>query len=209
MSKLTLEVGKYYRTAGGEKRGPAKYDYDDCVGLPWNVPATDNENHWYDINGKSIVDPRHDLVAEWVDEPEEYNLESGQEQSAKSINEAMDRIIDQTVSAYEPKPWGELKDAEKGALLLADFNGEDIEFWYNEEPGWQDCIGGQSPGKTESFAYRRKPEPKRETVTHTWNYAYGFHGDDGPDDPKTTHRITFDTIDGVPDCSTVRMEEIQ
>jgi hypothetical protein len=36
----------------------------------------------------------------------------------------------------EPKPFGELSDADKGALLLANQRGEKIEFWSNISLKW-------------------------------------------------------------------------
>lgn len=59
--------------------------------------------------------------------------------------------------------------------------------------------------------YRVKPTPpapKVETVTAGWNTAYGFFGHDPEGPGKNTHRITFDTRDGEPDCNTIRMVKL-
>lgn len=64
------EVGKYYRTAGGEQVGPMKKHY-------WSVDPFEAEvvgsrcNHLclYDEDGRAHMGRNYDLVAEWVDEP--------------------------------------------------------------------------------------------------------------------------------------------
>ena len=93
-----------------------------------------------------------------------------------------------------PKTWGEMTDAEKGALLLAAHEGKVIESKYAHESQWY------------SYELRwdeDRPEPVRETVT-----LYGcefkedgwlFSPDKMPD--GDTHRITFTLTDGTPDCT--------
>ena len=101
------------------------------------------------------------------------------------------------------KPWRDMTDAEKGALLLAHHRGEAIEFlvgddWsYVKYPVWEVEI-----------AYRtRPPAPKRETVTLRGNADRGF--DFSGWGAADTHTLQFDTLDGKPDCASVRMEEIK
>jgi len=104
-----------------------------------------------------------------------------------------------------PKLWRDMTDEEKGALLLACHNGKVIEYWdgiawrrLNWFPSWDDDI-----------SYRVKPEPVREVVGlygalngDTWVFGNNaqFEFD--------THRITFETVDGKPDCSSIKMEEL-
>lgn len=112
-----------------------------------------------------------------------------------------------------PKTWGEMTDAEKGALLLAHHEGKVIEY-HNFYGKWKTCFSGACvPFRDSGTAYRVRPEPKRETVTmfgadfgkgKTIRWAYSMSGHIGPD----THRITFQTIDGEPDCNSIRMERI-
>lgn len=104
-----------------------------------------------------------------------------------------------------PKTWGEMTDAEKGALLLDwnDNHARNVQQWNGSE--WIGMATGRFGRVT---AYRIKREPKRETEIYEWNTAYGFYGTDGDDDPKTTHRITFDTIDGEPDLDSIKMERV-
>ena len=113
-----------------------------------------------------------------------------------------------------PKLWKDMTPEEKGALLLARHEGKVIEWnglhtatgkWV----GWTDCGDGYLWDGTFSgngFAYRVKPEPVVVTVVMTGGVFSGFaRGDEEPDD---THRITFDLVDGKPDCNSVKMEEI-
>jgi hypothetical protein len=92
---------------------------------------------------------------------------------------------------------------EKGALLLAKFEGKVIQRSYGG--AWETVDAPFFHG----LAYRIKPEPERETVTmnafngreYHWSASFQSTSFD-------THRITFDTIDGEPDCSTIRMERL-
>lgn len=106
------------------------------------------------------------------------------------------------ISRATPKLWRDMTPEEKGALLLAAHEGkvienrnEEVEWGVVEYPAWYDYV-----------SYRIKPEPKVETVTlygkpdtcHSWDvYCDG-----------DTHRITFNLIDGKPDCASVKMEEL-
>jgi hypothetical protein len=110
-----------------------------------------------------------------------------------------------------PKTWGEMTDAEKGELLLADHEGKVIQWEYPPNPsGW----GKPSRQNLwqEVFAYRIKPEPVRETVT-----LYGYVQIDGHGaqfdncwvtSSTNTHRITFTTTDGKPDLDSIKMEAL-
>jgi len=102
----------------------------------------------------------------------------------------------------DERPWKDLTDEEKGALLLARHEGKTIQFnpcgiWVNLT--WDfDWIAENS--------YRVKPEPKRETVELYWARNHGATTNRTP--LADTHRITFDWIDGKPDCESIRMEEL-
>ena len=106
-----------------------------------------------------------------------------------------------------PKLWRDMTDEEKGALLLAHHEGKVIEaidpndlydFW--EE--WR--------GFSDDLAYRVKPEPVwRATVEMYGGDRYGLGYEFNRNiTTKCTHRITFETVDGKPDCSTIKMEEL-
>lgn len=66
--------------------------------------------------------------------------------------------------------------------------------WVNiYKPPW---VGG--------VAYRVKPEEKRETFhMYGHNQYFGFY-----QCAFHTHRITFDIVDGEPDPSSIKMEEL-
>lgn len=105
----------------------------------------------------------------------------------------------------KPKTWGKMTPEEKGALLLARHEGKEIQVdlatdsWITvSEPTWHEC-----------YAYRVKPEPMRETVRLSGQVYLDGQWAFGTEDKGDTHRITFDTIDGKPDCASIRMEEIE
>jgi len=102
------------------------------------------------------------------------------------------------------RPWKDLTDEEKGALLLAHHEGKVIE---NKTSvcDWGSCL----PMWLDHEAYRVKPYPVRETVEMQWSYEKG--GKEGfahPVNYGATHRITFKTVDGNPDCNSIKMEEL-
>ncbi len=98
--------------------------------------------------------------------------------------------------ANTPKLWRDMSDAEKGALLLAEHEGKVIEVYDNGK--W---VKRSFPVWAYEAAYRIRPEPKVEVVTM-----------DGADIRFSGfikgHRITFTTIDGKPDCASIKMEAI-
>ena len=101
--------------------------------------------------------------------------------------------------------WKDMTSEEKGALLLAHHEGKIIQFRYSGMEGWTDNAG-HPPNWFKDTAYRVKPEPVVVTVVMTGGVLSGFaRWDEEPDD---THRITFDLVDGKPDCNSVKMEEI-
>lgn len=104
-----------------------------------------------------------------------------------------------TNTTYTPKLWRDMTDAEKGALLLAEHEGKMIEVWANG--AWYSGI----PHWSDEAAYRVKPEPVRKTVDYWWRNDEGIKHTWGFGD---THRITFDLLDGKPDCTSIKMEKI-
>lgn len=111
-----------------------------------------------------------------------------------------------------PKLWKDMTPEEKGALLLAQHEGRPIEY-YNSKRLDKWCeVKGRSIF-CDFGAYRVKPEPVRVTRAMT-GLAMSQAGQPGwasfstmPGDGDT-HRITFDIVDGVIDCSSVKMEEL-
>jgi len=99
--------------------------------------------------------------------------------------------------------WGDMTPEAQGALLLAEHNGAVVQEWNNGWKLWQitDCSSRDNDTK-----YRVKPADP-VVVTHElsghhegiWAFVPG-----GCD----THTITYNMIDGVIDCASVQMMEI-
>jgi len=106
----------------------------------------------------------------------------------------------------DPKLWRDMSPEEKGALLLAHHEGKVIEFC--RPRGTPDCPAhswrAQRPIWTGGLAYRVRPE--RETVKlygsegGAWSYERVYFD---------TLCITYDLVDGEPDCASIRMEKIK
>jgi len=117
-------------------------------------------------------------------------------------DESHDYIVAEWGDDDTPKLWRDMTPEEKGVLLLAHHEGKVIEC-YNGDKWFE----SEYPAFMDDQEYRIRPEPKVETVTlwggigRSWN-ACSFRHDD-------THRITFETIDGKPDCASIKMEEIR
>ena len=108
-----------------------------------------------------------------------------------------------TRATPQPKLWRDMTAEEKGALLLAAHEGKVIQYTRIDIPDdWR---------KTKTFmdfyAYRIKPEPKVETVEFTGHIDAGIFFR-GLNSVKPHVKITFTTIDGKPDCASVKMETI-
>lgn len=166
---LKLEVGKYYRTRDGGKVGPIE-GKEPYVGT--YIIEGYNESYgfaWFEDGRKNRdYESRSDLVAEWNDEPMDNHTEY--------------------------KPWKDLTDIEKGALLLARHEGKEIEF-YNPR-GFRQWLTLEYANFKPSVAYRIKPEPVVENRN-----IYANCGDD-----RFIGTITYK--DGKPDCNSIKMEEL-
>jgi len=103
-----------------------------------------------------------------------------------------------------PTLWRDMTPEQKGALLLAEHEGKVVQSYGGES--WFDVAW---PAWDDDTAYRIRPEPKREVVEIDVFCAAGFGAEAcaGTEWPAT-HRITFTTIDGKPDCASIRMEEV-
>ena len=108
------------------------------------------------------------------------------------------------ISRATPKPkiWRDMTPEEKGALLLAAHEGKVIEYSAYGNDGWR----ADKPDWCDNLYYRIKLEPKVEKVT--WYSSAKMKGSGEVKGPRTTHRITFNTIDGKPDCASIKMEVI-
>jgi hypothetical protein len=95
-------------------------------------------------------------------------------------------------TTVEYKTFGKMTDEEKGALLLAQYEGKTVEYWSSRCGGWE--IRTEVKANYNSGAmYRVKVEPViRSEETFIWAV-------DG------TFAIKYDVVNGVTDCSTVTM----
>ena len=105
----------------------------------------------------------------------------------------------------EPVLWEDMTREEKGALLLAHHEGEVIQ--YKNPQVSREWRTSAHPLWTNSRAYRVKPRPVVEEVVLQGNCKSSFAGNSYHS--NDTHRITFNTIDGEPDCASVKMEKIK
>lgn len=99
--------------------------------------------------------------------------------------------------------WKDMSREEKGAMLLAYQEGKDIEYWSQISSKWK--VTPPKPGWIKDCVYRVKPEPKVETVCLYSERLNGFS--------KTrfvfdNHKISFETVDGKPDWSTLKGEDL-
>lgn len=94
-----------------------------------------------------------------------------------------------------PKTWGEMTDAEKGALLLAHHEGKHVEQWDFDSGVWSGCI---APFQVvASGAYRIKPEPVvGEVVLNAEAYNDGTYYFSAASGSADTHRVALPTLDG-------------
>ena len=103
------------------------------------------------------------------------------------------------------KLWKDMSPEEKGALLLAHHEGKTIEVWVVDHD-WSGWVKRSFHTWAEGNAYRVKPKPYRKQVS-----LYFGELKEGALISRVrtdTHRITFDLIDGKPDCGSVKMEKI-
>lgn len=112
------------------------------------------------------------------------------------------RIVSRASQPDTPKPLKDMTDAEIGALVRAHKEGKVIQAVGGGRSEWIDC----DPQWRWDWAYRIRPETVREKVKVHWGKDWGFTI--GGQSSRDTHRITFDLIDGKPDCASIRMEEM-
>lgn len=105
------------------------------------------------------------------------------------------------ISDELPPYWKDLTDEQKGKLLLAHHEGKVIEY-FTLAGGWREC---PTPHWSGNYCYRVKlpePEPVVKEVFFCWDSAWSnLIG--GP------FQISFNIVDGVPDCSSVKMEPVE
>lgn len=96
----------------------------------------------------------------------------------------------------QPKLWRDMTPEEKGAILLAKYEGRQIQYLAYLGGDWQDC---QPHLFSPICAYRVKPEPKAPVVTESVHLFYimnGYANIDAECGPPDTHKITLTITDG-------------
>ena len=177
---MQIEAGKFYRTRDGRRVGPMGYYEDEFLqceidGLKRLFKISGGE-HRYGMRDL-------DLIAEWVDElPHGHaRLPSG-------------AVVDLTAITT---PFGLLDEVYgPGAQEALRAHGGPWEGWC-EGAKWEKI---HDPYWSVTSTYRVKPQPPApvvKTVTiEPWEVVT---------DVLSGYRITFDLIDGVPDCASTRM----
>lgn len=97
--------------------------------------------------------------------------------------------------------WKELSDLEKGTLILAHHNGEEIQSCATDKDKW---TPEDYPGWYDEVTYRVKPKPKIETVK-LFGSSRQFDQIKAMND---RYVIKFDMVDGVPDCTSIEMSKL-
>jgi hypothetical protein len=106
-------------------------------------------------------------------------------------DEAQDLADKYNAAHATPKKWRDMTRAEKGALLLDVHNGKQLRV-YSSLFGWLEYAGEIN----DNLAYGIAPEPVRETVALCYR----------KDVAHVKNKIgTINLIDGVPDCTSIRM----
>ena len=105
------------------------------------------------------------------------------------------------VECERPTLWSDMTDAEKGALLLARYEGKEIDVFCYVRSCWLRHRGLF----LQDGAYCIRPEP--EIITYNW-FGTPDGGFAGTDDLNNTHILKFNTINGEPDLSSIKMEKI-
>lgn len=171
-------------------------DVVECVG--WT-----RDDSTYCVGNKYTIMERH--PAGYVNEMCAVRENDGYAKILKDYggDQQLFRIVSR---ANDPKLWRDMTAEEKGALLLAAHEGQVIQFYNPTSDWWYDLP--KEPFQ-DAWAYRVKPEPQVENVELlgiTIN-NFGWRFDQGGS-CADTHRITFSVVDGKPDCSSIKMEEL-
>lgn len=105
--------------------------------------------------------------------------------------------------ADTPTLWRDMTDAEKGALLLEEYEGENFCILYQpiNDDGWGEK--GKSEPFIDDWAYRIKPKPVVDTKHLTGQLHFG-----GQTMNNNKYRISVQFINGTPDTASIKMEEL-
>lgn len=199
---VKIEVGKTYELNNGDVRECVRVNGDDHTAVDeygFGPFFIGNIGLYHQDGRFAACDLDHDLsVKRCVSDTTTRDPEL-----TSPYGDGNHPLPDVTSASDSPKTWGDMTDAEKGAMLLAWQRGGQLQYWDEDNGQWEST--DIEPVEFEADAYRIKPEPKRETVTSWWG-DWGFTL--GNKSCRDTHRITFTTTNGEPDLDSIKMERI-
>jgi hypothetical protein len=176
---LKLEEGKYYLTRGGVKVGPMKKIWSD-KDYSWGFTKGSGSYH----NCYTEVGQRYRT---WGITANEDLISEWKEVTSMDIQ--VGDIVEHV----------DYKDTLFEVLAVHD---KDV---------WVKIKGGAYP-KTVYLCNLRKPAPKpvvEEVVMYTNSPTRSYFGYTADNSPVgRTHKITFNTVDGVADCKSIKMEKL-
>lgn len=223
-NKMIIETGKYYKASDGSKVGPMTgYNFK------WVEGCSSGGDPGWSNGGTPLDNTALHLIAEWTDEEtgtlEELGVKEGDvveltegifegekyyigfDGRINSITREGDyygyviddirtpltwKLISRANTA--PKLWRDMTPEEKGALLLAAHGGEVIE---NSRDGFK-TVYTERPFWSSDYAYRIKPKLITTQGTVSIKNEYGV----------VTHTSPIDITDGVPDTTTIKLEDV-
>jgi hypothetical protein len=165
---MKLEVGKTYVLFNGEVKECALFN-----------TATDDDD-FFSAYGRFMLGNL-------------YHHEDGTFSDGSSIRNNVSHEYKEEATV-EYKTFGEMTDEEKGALLLAQYEGKTIEYcdMFNNWGSRRETKAGLVPTGT----YRVRVEP---VITTASRYLDSVGGE--------RYSVSYTLVDGVPDCSTVTMDK--
>jgi hypothetical protein len=102
--------------------------------------------------------------------------------------------------------WGDMTPEQQGALLLAHYQGKTIELISHASGRW---VYSEYPQWTQDTSYRIKPEPVVvHHEMHSVLYKRTIIGFAEGKNTESEHVLTYDTQDGVPVCSSVKLSKL-
>jgi hypothetical protein len=186
---VKLEEGKYYRTRDGRKVGPmGSYNTELLIG---KVEGWSCKRLFVGASGLHYSNMEElDLVSEWVEET--------------------------TMDIYSlDKPLGWLDEATQQALKDHYYDGGKVEIYTAE--GWvtRSKEDGWGIGWYKALIHRAVRKSKVvEVVRYDGVNPLGYHPGFNAflmgwtPSREDTHKITFNIVDGVPDCNSIKMEKL-
>jgi len=164
--------------------------YTSRNGVEWTCIARNRDFAWL----RNITSPSGTAYV-WKSNGESFSLNSDYDIKPERVVETvkLDGFTHNREWFFReydaPKTWAEMSDAEKGALLLAYHEKQQIQYFDSDHSEW---VRAFPPVWSEQTTYRIKPGPIVETVKRS------VHG------KEFMGYVAIDLRDGKPDWSTIR-----